>query len=307
MDISDKLPFPTEDSRTFVPPDIRTGEEGRSSQRNVFGLKFSDPAMGYTKFELDQIRDLQEFWGEDGDPTHGRHNIEETQKLRFLQGSEWDYQKTTDALHEYVAWKQIHGEIKHTPAHAPDRNDPKNFAYWYGVDKCYRPILVVQGERLLRCKQSTHTTVQIAELLVETMNYFISKFTVPGHVEQVTVVMDLKNCDAWESPVEPTMYCAKTLASYFRARLSKVFLLNTPLLFYAIWRMVKYFVPARTVAKINILRSDFMDTLLEHIDAEMIDPALVPQTVDSRDSSKMSRFTSAIESADDENGEESDN
>jgi hypothetical protein len=89
-----------------------------------------------------------------------------------------------------------------------------------------------------------------------------------------------------------------TLASYFRARLSKVFLLNTPLLFYTIWRMVKYFVPARTVAKINILRSDYMPVLLEHIESDMIDPVLVPQSVNASSSSnKMLRVSSAVELA----------
>jgi hypothetical protein len=41
--------------------------------------------------------------------------------------------------------------------------------------------------------------------------------------------------------------------------------------------MIKIFVPPRTVAKINIMRSDYMDILLEQIDPKMIDPSIIPQ------------------------------
>jgi hypothetical protein len=291
----DHIPYPTEEARKFHPPDIRTGDaSGPTSQRNVFGLSFADPAMEYTEYELERISELDASWGSSGDPISGT-GIEETQKLRFLQGSEWDTVKASKAIHDYVHWKSDRPVIT---MHAPDKNNLHNFLYWFGKDKCHRPILIVHGQRLLRRKQSTHSVSQIAAELVQVMDFFVSKLSIPGHVEQVTVIVDLQGCDAWESPVELARQCAMTLASYFRARLSKVFLLNTPLLFYTIWRMVKYFVPARTVAKVNILRSDYMPVLLEHIHADMIDPVLVPQYIDdSSGSNKMLRVSSAVDIA----------
>ncbi len=198
---SDQIPYPSEESRKFYPPDIRTGDaNSANSQRNVFGLSFSDPAMAYTEYELSKIAELDGSWGEDGDPLVGT-GIEETQKMRFLQGCEWDCAKAGVAIKEYVRWRSHH-QATTGQLHAPDKNNLHNFIYWYGKDKYHRPILVLHGKRLLSRKQSTHSVTQIAAELVETMNFFVNKLSIPGHVEQVTVIMDLQGCDSWESPLD---------------------------------------------------------------------------------------------------------
>ena len=272
------VPYPTEESMRFVPVDIRTGPvDNPVSQRNVFGLSFADKEMLYTEFELQKVAVLDSACAEENFLFNA---AEETQKLRFLQGNEYDIPRTIASLKEYSSWKELRETkpISRTPTR---RDNEFDFAYWYGHDKCYRPVLIVDVARLVRRLNNQTTSATTMELieseLVNILDFFVNSLCVPGHVEQLVVIVDLKNCDTWDSPIEFTQRCAKTLSSYFRSRLNKLFVINTPLLFYTFWRMIKIFVPPRTVAKVNIMRSDYMSILSEQIDANMIDPLIVPQ------------------------------
>jgi len=265
--------YPSEQAKVFRPKDIRTGPlNDPVSQRNVFGLSFGDPEMMYTEFELGKLKLLDEASKSEGFVFDA---AEETQKMRFLQGNEWDITKTIESLKEYSEWKKSRKEKQLV---VTSRNNEFDFAYWYGCDKSYRPILIVDVGRLVRRINNQSSSVAPIEAeLVNILDFFVEKLCVPGHVEQLVVIVDLKNCDTWDAPIEFTQKCAKTLSSYFRSRLNKLFVINTPLLFYTFWRMIKVFVPPRTVAKVNIMRSDYMSILLEQIDENMIDPLIVPQ------------------------------
>ena len=267
------VPYPTDEVKLHRPSDIRTGPvDDPVSQRNVFGLLFSDPEMAYTEFELGKLKLLDEALTAEN---FNFDSAEETQKMRFLQGNEWDIAKTVVSLREYSEWRKSRDGKNLVPT---SRNNEFDFAYWYGRDKSNRPILVVDVARLIRRINNQSASLAPVEAeLVNVLDFFVEKLCVPGHVEQLVVIVDLKNCDTWDAPIEFTQKCAKTLSSYFRSRLNKLFVINTPLLFYTFWRMIKVFVPPRTVAKVNIMRSDYMSILLEQIDLNMIDPSIVPQ------------------------------
>ena len=269
----DLVPFPSEISRSYRPNDIRLGPaDSPGSQRNIFGTSFADKKMLYTDFELGKLSALNEACMKDNFVFDA---AEETQKMRFLQGNEWDIAKTMDSLKEFSKWKKSrHSDVNLTPTR---RSNEFDFAYWYGSDKGMRPVLVLEVARLVRRISSQASIGLIEGDLVKILEFFVEKLCVPGHVEQLVVIVDLKNCDTWDAPIEFTQRCAKTLSSYFRSRLNKLFIINTPLLFYTFWRMIKIFVPPRTVAKVNIMRSDYMSILLEQIDLNMIDPSIIPQ------------------------------
>lgn len=271
----DFVPYPTEKTKIYCPIDVRVGPvDSPGSQRNVFGLTFSDKNMVYTDFELEKLSHLDEACAKENFVFDA---AEETQKMRFLQGNEWDIPKTIESLKEYSKWKQSRPTNVHLEP--TRRSNEFDFAYWYGHDKAMRPILIVDVARLVRRinDQGSSSIGLIEGDLVKILEFFVERLCVPGHVEQLVAIVDLKNCDTWDAPIEFTQRCAKTLSSYFRSRLNKLFIINTPLLFYTFWRMIKIFVPPRTVAKINIMRSDYMDILLEQIDFKMIDPSIIPQ------------------------------
>ena len=58
--------------------------------------------------------------------------------------------------------------------------------------------------------------------------------------------------------------------AYYPERLKHFFMINAPWFFTAIWAMLKPFIDPVTASKINIVGSDYLDTLREHIDDSQI-------------------------------------
>jgi len=61
---------------------------------------------------------------------------------------------------------------------------------------------------------------------------------------------------------------------YFPEMLGKLAVINAPLTFTAIWNVVKAWLSKETVAKVDILGSDYKDVLLDLIDAENLPRSL---------------------------------
>ena len=262
-------PIPDECSRSYIPIDIVTGDEA-DMQRHIFGKSFADAEMSFSAFELAKVRELDGIWGDSGDPLAGT-GLEETQKLRFLQGCGWDVTKAAEGIRNFVEWKTSQPP---TPNLAPDRSDPHTWLYFSGRDRCFRPIMIIDCLCLIEEKGESHSLTFVQEAVVDAMNYFVDHLAVPGHVEQVIVIADLNGCSVWNAPIEEMEKCALTLTSRFRGRLNKLFLVNTPLVFYAFWSVIKVFIPERTLSKIFLIRYNHLEELSKYIDDDQIDPVL---------------------------------
>ena len=87
-------------------------------------------------------------------------------------------------------------------------------------------------------------------------------------VEKFVVVSDLKGLTVSLDPASMSMFLklsALDQASY-PERLKKLFFINTPLYFTALWGLVWPFLHPTTVGKITILGENFLPTLQEFID-----------------------------------------
>ena len=241
---------------------------GMDIQRFIYGLSFADSDMHYTEFELQKVAELDASWGEDGDPLVGT-SIEETQKLRFIQGCYWDIPKASHAVRQYVEWRK---DLKQTLVGAPNPRDPHTWLYFFGTDRSLRPVLIIDCKRLLEKKAEAHSETFVQDTIIEVMNYFVERLSTPGRIEQVIAIANLEGCSVWSTPVEEIEDCVRALTSRFRARLNKLFVINTPLIFYAFWKVIKVFIPERTQAKVAIFRSDYHDDLYRWIDNDQIDP-----------------------------------
>jgi hypothetical protein len=264
-----RVPEADETARTYKPTDITVGAEC-DIQRNIFGVSLSDPEMNYSAFELEKVHELNKAW-EECDALMRLWGIEETQKVRFLQGSGWAAKKAEEALRTYVSWRS---SLPPTPNIAPDRSDMRTWLYFYGRDKWMRPVMYIDCMGLLEEKGESHSLTFVQETVVNAMNYFVEHLAVPGHVEQVVVVANLDGCTIWNTPLEEMEKCAVTLTSRFRGRLKKLFIVNTPLVFYAFWNVIKVFIPERTLSKIFLMRYNHMEELSKFIDDTDIDPVL---------------------------------
>lgn len=254
----------------FIPTIVSQGL-GIETNRCIFGLNFNDPNMMYSEFELKMVEELDKLWEDPNDPIV-RANLEETQKVRFLQGCHWDIYSAKNAISDYVSWYMKHAPLE--PKQAPDRNAPETWLYFYGRDKCMRPILIIDCSRLQLLKEKYNSSTFAQGCLLEVMAFFVSSLTLPGKVEQIVVIADLEGCFFWSVPWDEFNSCIQTLTSKFRGRLSQLIFLHTPLVFYSVWQIAKPLIPERTAAKVKIYRFDYKDELLNSIEFDEIDPVI---------------------------------
>lgn len=264
-----RIPYADEKSRAYVPSTVSEGV-GRSTYRSIFGLRFDDSNMAYSDFELNQLQNLEVAWDNSIDPLK-EAEIEETQKMRFLQGCDWNIPSAKKAIYEYVRWRV---ENPHVPRDPPDRNDPDSWIFFHGRDRHMRPVLYIDCKKLQISKGKSSSTTFVVDSLLDVMGYFVASLAVPGKIEQVLVIADLEGCFFWDSPLSEMSNCVHALTSKFRGRLNKLIIINTPLVFYSLWQVLRPFIPDRTAAKIKILRFDYKDELFASVSEDELDPAI---------------------------------
>ncbi len=268
----------------FAPPPVRAGD-GISGQRVIFGESFSDPNMAYSEFELRHVENMSKV-AYDIDFLLEESGLEETVKLRFIQGCEWDVHTAAESLREHLEWR---ASLMPTNSLPVLKDTGESFIYWHGNDKHFRPVLMIHCQRLNKMREANGGSIEfIEEGVIECMSYFLAHLIKPGIIEQLVVIVDLNECNAWDAPIDFVQRIAKLLTSNYRARLNKLYVINTPLLFYAFWRVAKCFVPERTACKVEILRSVYIDTLLDQIEYDHLDPDVIPYEDESITSSKSS-------------------
>lgn len=88
------------------------------------------------------------------------------------------------------------------------------------------------------------------------------------HFEQSTTILDLQgvNLSTFSSVVNLVREVSKIGQNYYPELLGKMFIINAPMLFTAIWTVVKQMLDEVTVKKIEILGSNYKNQLLKSID-----------------------------------------
>ena len=93
--------------------------------------------------------------------------------LRFLQGLEWDYQKTFDEIYEHSLWR------KTLNLNMSEFLEDLNKGIIYGVrrDINMRPIIIVNVRRLVDSAMPVERLLQVTTFFFE---YVIAYAMVPG-------------------------------------------------------------------------------------------------------------------------------
>ena len=104
------------------------------------------------------------------------------------------------------------------------------------------------------------------------MNYRLPACSLAAnrHISQVVLIMDL---DGFPLTSLPKLYgllgaICKIDADYYPECLGLIMVVNAPMLFAGFWKVIKGFLPAVTVEKVNILGSSYREELLNLIHAE---------------------------------------
>jgi hypothetical protein len=114
------------------------------------------------------------------------------------------------------------------------------------------------------------------------LEWALQNLMVPGKVESLVVVVDMTGIGTIDIPVSSLKTIGQMLQNNYRARLYKLYVLNTPMLVKALWIAIKGFLEEFTVAKVNVLGGDFTP-LYQQVPPERLEKKLGGQCADLTD------------------------
>jgi len=119
-------------------------KRNNSRQRIIFqgGIKYSQQ-------EYETISDFKDYLA-DNDLEYPQDDFDDSELLRFLQVSKFDFKNTYAYINKYVEWRE-----QHIPPKLTDLCETlikSGFMYVHGRDRRFRPLIVINPTALLLFK-----------------------------------------------------------------------------------------------------------------------------------------------------------
>ncbi|KIY52580.1 hypothetical protein FISHEDRAFT_35007 [Fistulina hepatica ATCC 64428] len=200
--------------------------------------------------------------------------------LRFLRARKFDYVKSKEMLLNAEQWRKDFGVDEIVSSfNFPEKEQVNKYypQYYHKMDKEGRPIYV---ERLglldIKALYSCTTQDRLLKRLVLEYERFLEQ-RLPacsraiGHpVETSCTILDLANVSLSNFyHVKDYVFAAAGVGQdRYPECMGKFYIINAPWAFSAVWRIIKPWLDEVTVAKIDIIGSDYKDKLLQQIEAE---------------------------------------
>ncbi|XP_065862243.1 phosphatidylinositol/phosphatidylcholine transfer protein SFH11 [Euphorbia lathyris] len=209
----------------------------------------------------------------------GKHNDYHT-LLRFLRMRDFDLSKAKDMFVNYLKWRDdykvdaIPKELKFEEYSKVKKWYPHGY---HGVDKYGRPLYI---ERIGMVDFNIINEVSSIERFVKyhvseqekTLNLRFPACAVSAakHIASTTSILDVKGVGMsnFSKPARCLfMEIQKIDSNYYPETLNQLFIVNAGSGFRMLWKALRAFLDARTLAKIHVLGSNYLNNLHEVIDA----------------------------------------
>jgi len=200
--------------------------------------------------------------------------------LRFLRARKFDLSKTLTMFRNFQKWREDINieELRHF--NYPELNQVKKYFPhgYFRTDKEGRPILI-ECIGQLRYKEMMEVTTEerFHKYYIKCYEHLLDvKFPACSRaagkqIASTFYIMDLKG-GCMKLILGKVMDFVKKVSRIgqdnYPEVLGKMFIVNAPLVFYAVWNAIKPWIDERTKSKISILGSHFQKELLEYVDAE---------------------------------------
>ncbi|EAN30864.1 CRAL/TRIO domain protein [Theileria parva strain Muguga] len=247
-----------------TPDVIQSTSKGGTKVRFIFSnVDFSD-------FENEHIRNFKIFATQrlDGPQLESNSAVESYQRrfkntvfgndgyiLRYLISNGYNYSNVLNDMYNHLKWRKSTLPIKRVDI---ESDLAKGFVYIHGRDKCMRPIIIIRCSNM-QTSQHEH----ILKTIYFVLELCIEKLLIPGQIEQWKVIIDLDGTNLFNIPASLLKQIAKSLSVNYRARLSKLYVINAPYLISVLWNIVKNVIPQITQEKIVISSGKNTKKLLE--------------------------------------------
>ncbi|KAL8442125.1 hypothetical protein Emag_006630 [Eimeria magna] len=131
--------------------------------------------------------------------------------------------------------------------------------YWVGRDQSLRPLLLIRLARLHR-----HASPEIFKrLTIFCFEWGLRYMMVPGIVETITVLLDVRGVPLHQFPVSALTDMTSTLTKQYPFRLNRMLIINDSFFVQTVWNIAKQFLTEVQQQKMLFLRSGFEEELMK--------------------------------------------
>ncbi|KAK9129893.1 hypothetical protein Sjap_010380 [Stephania japonica] len=174
---------------------------------------------------------------------------------RYLEARNWNVDKAKKMLEESLKWRSTFKpeEIRwHEVANEGETG--KVFRANFH-DRSGRPVLILRPGK----QNTTSAENQIRHLVYLIENAILN---LPNGVEQMSWLIDFTGWSLNANvPIRTARECANVLQNHYPERLSIAFLYSPPRIFEAFWKVVKYFLDAKTFQKVKFVYPNKKDSV----------------------------------------------
>ncbi|XP_012843174.1 PREDICTED: phosphatidylinositol/phosphatidylcholine transfer protein SFH11, partial [Erythranthe guttata] len=198
---------------------------------------------------------------------------------RFLRMRDFDVAKAKDMFVQYIKWRDEFGvdaiskEFKFDEYEEVKKCYPHGF---HGVDRYGRPVYI---ERIGMVDLDKFVRVSSIERFVKyhvceqeksiKWRYPACSLSAKKHIASTLSILDVKDVGINQFS-KPARYLfveiQKIDSCYFFQTLHQLFIINAGAGFKVLWKAIRAFLDARTLAKIRVLGSDYKSSLIEAIE-----------------------------------------
>ncbi|OAE20246.1 hypothetical protein AXG93_3960s1370 [Marchantia polymorpha subsp. ruderalis] len=209
---------------------------------------------------VEPLRQLVEQRGGDVESADDR------ELLRFLRSRSMDMDKAAAAFVSHQKWRSEYvPKGRFTEADLPTELDAKK-SYWIEQDKKGRPVLLTLGRNHVYNKQDPG---EFTRFLVYALDKAIAG--APPNTHNFLTVVDLKGIGVKNLDSKSLLVAFEVLQNHYPDRIDKIFMVNAPLIFNGLWKVVSKLIDEGTKKKIIFLNNkNLTETLLKEIDAEFL-------------------------------------
>ncbi|MBA0689619.1 hypothetical protein Goari_007340 [Gossypium aridum] len=187
-----------------------------------------------------------------------KHNDYHT-LLRFLRMRDFDLQKAKEMFLNYLQWRKDYGEFKFIELVEVKKCYPHGF---HGVDRSGRPVYIervgmVDLNALLQATSIDRFVKYHVSEQEKTLNlrYPACSIAAKRHIASTTSILDVKGV-GMSNFSKPARYLfmeiQKIDSNYYPETLNRLFIINAGSGFRMLWKVLKAFMDARTLAKIHV-------------------------------------------------------
>jgi len=186
---------------------------------------------------------------------------------RFICDTRGDVPKALEKMRKSQAWREKFFSDGPITIEMVEEDLAHGMIYFGGRDYAMRPVVVVRPSRAPKHYRSGQATDRIAKLLIFCLEYFLRYMAVPGKVENICILVDLK--DSGYLPPSCLQELAQVMSQQNAARVWRFYICNMNFFLTVMSKLVQAAMTDRQVEKINFvsdlnaLRKDFAPHQLE--------------------------------------------